>query len=443
MTPASRLQAAIDVLDEINSGNRPADGTIAAYFRGRRYIGSKDRKSIAHQVWRILRNRAKLIWALNADHATARLLVLGDLVMNEQKTVDGTAGHFSGEHYEPEPLSAYERKTAQRLEKIDFSKAPKEVQLELPKWLLLKFEKAFGDAAHQELEALSVEAPLDLRANTLKTTRDEVIAKLTAEELAPTPMPYSPSGVRLPARINLGTHKGFQDGIFEVQDEASQLCTMLVDAKPGMAVMDLCAGAGGKTLGIAATMQNKGRIVACDISVGRLERSKLRLRRAGAHNATLRILEDNDKWLRRQEGVFDRVLVDAPCSGTGAWRRNPDARWRLETENLVNLKATQDAVLEQAAPLVKIGGRLIYATCSLLPEENTERVTQFLAHHPEYKALPVGDVWRAVFGTEPVTKDDFLTLTPLRHGTDGFFVAILERLPDTPNDATTSDQGET
>jgi 16S rRNA (cytosine967-C5)-methyltransferase len=429
VTPASRLQAAIDLIGDIFAADRPADATISAYFRGRRYIGAKDRKAIAHQVWRILRTRAKLAYALKADHATARLLVLADLIAAENKTVDGTAGHFSGEKYEPEPLSGYERKTAQRVEKFDFTKAPREVRFELPEWLLAKFDKAFGADADKELAALSAEAALDLRANTLKNTRDAVREQLVGEGLEPQLTPFAPTGLRLDARVNLGSHKGFQDGLFEVQDEASQLCALLVDAQPGMAVLDLCAGAGGKTLAIAARMQNKGRIVACDVSVPRLERSKLRLRRAGAHNATLRILEENDKWVRRQEGMFDRVLVDAPCSGTGAWRRNPDARWRLGTANLVNLKATQDAVLDQAAPLVKPGGRLIYATCSLLPEENSERIAQFLARNSAFKVLPVGDVWRTVLGTEPPTADDFLTLTPARHGTDGFFVAVMERVP--------------
>ncbi len=434
MTPASRLQAAIDAIGEVLGADRPADATIAAYFRGRRYIGAKDRKAIAHQVWRILRTRAKLTWALSADHATPRLLVLGDLIAAENKTVNGTAAHFSGEKYEPEPLSAYERKIAARVEAVDFTKAPREVQFELPEWLLAKFDKAFGAEADKELAALGQEAPLDLRANVLKINRDDLIAKLTAEELSPQPTPRAPDGVRLDSRINLGTHAGFRDGLFEVQDEASQLCAVLVAAAPGMAVLDLCAGAGGKTLAIAATMQNKGRLVACDVSVPRLERSKLRLRRAGVNNTTLRILEENDKWMRRQAGMFDRVLVDAPCSGTGAWRRNPDARWRLATSNLVNLKATQDGVLDQAAPLVKPGGRLIYATCSLLPEENSERIAQFLARNDAFRVLPVADVWRAQLSPlgsgEAPTSEDFLTLTPARHGTDGFFVAILERKAD-------------
>jgi len=366
---------------------------------------------------------------MKAD-VTPRLFVIADLIYAEHKSVDALTGPFSGAKYEPEPMSGHERRTAERVAATNWDTAPRTVRYEVPDWLLERFDRAFGELADSELAALGLEAGLDLRVNTLKATRDDVLERLSAEDLAPTFTPYSPLGLRLPARIALGSHTGFQEGIFEVQDEASQLCALLVNAQPGMAVLDLCAGAGGKTLAMAASMGNKGRIVACDVSVGRLERSKLRLRRAGAHNATLRILEDNDKWLRRQEGAFDRVLVDASCSGTGAWRRNPDARWRLATSNLVNLKDTQDAVLEQAAPLVKAGGRLIYATCSLLPEENGERVTQFLKRHDTYKIVPAAAAWTQAALPEPCpVTEPFLTLTPARNGTDGFFVAVLERAP--------------
>ena len=328
----------------------------------------------------------------------------------------------------PSPLAANEKRMVERVASRNDSEMPREVRLEVPWWLLPKLDEAFGAAADAELAALGQEAPLDLRVNTLKATRDAVLASLRAEDLKAEPTPISPLGVRLPARISLGDHAGFRDGLFEVQDEASQTCAHLVNAQPGMAVMDLCAGAGGKTLSIAGFMQNKGRLIACDVSVGRLERSKLRLRRAGVHNATLRVLEDNDKWIKRQAGSFDRVLVDAPCSGTGAWRRNPDARWHLKPENLESLRLVQEQVLEQGAGLVKLGGRLIYATCSLLPEENAVRVEGFLATHPQFKALPIQEIWKDVLAAPCPTTDTFLTLTPHRNATDGFFVAVLERV---------------
>ena len=428
MTPAARVQAAIELLDEVLDTNRPADGVLSAYFRNRRYIGAGDRRSISEQIWRILRHRARLTWALGTDHPSGRLFVAANMVRGEGKTVDAVAGLYSGAKNGPSPLVAHEKPMVERVTARDDSNMPREVKFELPWWLLQKFDAAFGADADPELAALNVEAALDLRVNALKSTRPAMMALLKEEDHTPQETPLSPLGIRLAARISLGDHKGFKDGLFEVQDEASQLCAQLVDAKPGVAVMDLCAGAGGKTLAIAGTMGNKGRLIACDVSVGRLERSKLRLRRAGVHNATLRILEDTDKWIKRQAGSFDRVLVDAPCTGTGAWRRNPDARWHLTPENLVSLAATQTQVLEQGACLVKLGGRLIYSTCSLLPEENQERIAAFLAAHPSFKVLPVTDVWPQVLTAPCPATGPYLTLSPHRTGTDGFFVAILERV---------------
>ncbi len=428
MTPAARLQAAIELLDEVLGTDRAADGVISAYFRARRFIGSSDRRAINDQIWRILRHRARLTWGLGTDHPSGRLFVAANLVRGEGKSIDAVAGLYSGAKNGPSPLAANEKRMVERVASRNDSEMPREVRLEVPWWLLPKLDEAFGAAADAELAALGQEAPLDLRVNTLKATRDAVLASLRAEDLKAEPTPISPLGVRLPARISLGDHAGFRDGLFEVQDEASQTCAHLVNAQPGMAVMDLCAGAGGKTLSIAGFMQNKGRLIACDVSVGRLERSKLRLRRAGVHNATLRVLEDNDKWIKRQAGSFDRVLVDAPCSGTGAWRRNPDARWHLKPENLESLRLVQEQVLEQGAGLVKLGGRLIYATCSLLPEENAVRVEGFLATHPQFKALPIQEIWKDVLAAPCPTTDTFLTLTPHRNATDGFFVAVLERV---------------
>lgn len=429
MMPAARIQAAIELLDEVLATDRPADGVLSAYFRTRRFIGAKDRRAVSDQVWRVLRYRARLTWALGTDAPDARLLVAANLVRGESKSIDAVAGFFSGAKNAPVPLSVNEKRMVERANTQNTGDAPRAIKFECPAWLLEKLDAAFGEDADREILALGQEAALDLRANTLKAARDDVLASLKSEGLDATPTPLSPIGVRLPARIALGAHAGFQNGLFEVQDEAAQICAQLIDARPGQAVIDLCAGAGGKTLAIAASMANKGRLVACDVSVGRLERSKLRLRRAGVHNATLRILEEPDKWLKRQAGTFDHVLVDAPCSGTGAWRRNPDARWHFSPENLENLTATQDQLLDRAARLVKPGGQMIYATCSLLTEENTERVQAFLARSDKFQARPIPEVWQAVFGTPCPSNDPFLTLTPARHGTDGFFVAILNRVP--------------
>lgn len=279
------------------------------------------------------------------------------------------------------------------------------------------------------------EAPVDLRVNTLKThDRETALAALAAEGVEASVTDLSPLGLRLPAgRVNLPATKAFKDGLVEVQDEGSQLVALLTDARPGMAVVDFCAGAGGKTLGLAANMANKGRLIACDVSAGRLERSAARLKRAGAHNVTRRVLtSESDKWIKRHAKGFDRVLVDAPCTGTGTWRRNPDARWRLSPEQLDDLTSRQASILDSARRLVKPGGRLVYATCSLLPEENTNQIEAFLARWKDaegWRPLSIAEVWETAAGTPcPVDADaTTLSLTPARHGTDGFFTAVLQR----------------
>jgi 16S rRNA (cytosine967-C5)-methyltransferase len=430
MTPTARVQDTVDLIDKILISPKPADGVVLAFFRGRKFVGAKDRRAISDAAWRIQRHRARLMWMLGTGEPNARLLVIADLISNEGMNVDRVAGLFSGARFGPPPLTSNERRMAERVaSQAGRADIPRAVKLEVPHWLLPKLDEAFGPAADVEVAALGDEAALDLRVNTLKAERESVLNQLAEEGHAPEVTLLSPLGLRVRSRMNLGSHKGFRDGLFEVQDEASQLCAMLVDARPGQAVLDLCAGAGGKTLAIAAQMHNKGRIVACDVATGRLIRSKQRLRRAGVHNATLRILEgEHDKWLKRQKNVFDRVLVDAPCSGVGSWRRNPDHRWRLQPQDLINLAGVQTRVLDQAAPLVKPGGRLIYATCSLLPEENEGRVREFLARDPRFKPMPWKSVWAAtVKSAPPAVESDFLTLTPHRNRCDGFFVAILER----------------
>jgi 16S rRNA (cytosine967-C5)-methyltransferase len=431
MTPAARVQDTIELIDRILQAARPADGVVLSFFRGRKFVGSKDRRAISDQAWRIQRNHARLGWLLGTEGPNARLLVLADMIANDGMTLDRAAGLFSGARFGPGKLSENERRMGHRVEEYAArTEMPRAVKLEVPFWILPKLDEAFGKSADAEITALGTEAALNLRANTLKSDREQVLNLLSEEGHVAEVALLSPLGLKIRARMNLAANKHFRNGLFEVQDEASQICAMLVDAKPGQAVLDLCAGAGGKTLAIAAQMQNKGRIVACDVATGRLIRSKQRLRRSGVHNATLRILEgEHDKWLKRQKEMFDRVLVDAPCSGVGSWRRNPDARWRLSPENLENLAIVQDKVLDQAAPLVKKGGRLIYATCSLLPEENQARIDAFLARDKRFKVVPWQGVWASTVKTPPPAWDQpCLTLSPARNGTDGFFVAILERV---------------
>jgi 16S rRNA (cytosine967-C5)-methyltransferase len=302
---------------------------------------------------------------------------------------------------------------------------PDAVRLEIPDWLLPRLLARFGPTLPAEMAAMDTNAPLDLRVNLLKSTREQARAALAAEGWDALPTPWSPWGLRIEGRRPVTSGPTFQSGLVEIQDEGSQLVAALVDAHPGMRVADWCAGAGGKTLALAGAMQNRGQIVACDVSSSRLEGAVRRLRRAGAHNVERHLIEPGDKWAKRRAGTFDRVLVDAPCTGTGTWRRNPDARLRLTERDLADLVPKQALILDAARGLVRKGGRLVYASCSLLEEENEAQVSAFLDRHADFVLLPLQRVWTA---SPPPCSGDFLSLTPARHHTDGFFAAVLERV---------------
>jgi 16S rRNA (cytosine967-C5)-methyltransferase len=273
----------------------------------------------------------------------------------------------------------------------------------------------------------------------LKADRETARRALAAEHILAEPTPWSPLGLRLKHRAPLAATEAFKEGLIEVQDEGSQLAALLADARPGMRVVDFCAGAGGKTLALAARMQNRGKLVACDVSAWRLERAGQRLRRAGISNVERRPLSsERDPWVKRHaakasEGGFDRVFVDAPCLGIGSWRRNPDGKWRATPQDLAELVPRQRDILASAARLVKSRGRLIYVTCSLLREENEAQAEAFLAAHPDFSLYPVARAWEETIGGQSPAGNDHLRLTPARHGTDGFFAAIFERRKDEPD----------
>jgi 16S rRNA (cytosine967-C5)-methyltransferase len=274
-------------------------------------------------------------------------------------------------------------------------------------------------------------APVDLRVNILKSTRDEAQRQLASERIDAKPMPFSPWGLRCAPQTNVSSTAAFRAGLVEFQDEGSQLAAFLVDARAGMQVLDFCAGTGGKSLALGAAMHNRGHLVACDPSPVRLARAKLRLKRSGVENAErVPLPPADDKWMRKRYARFDRVLVDAPCSGTGSWRRNPDLRWSPRAADIDELIAVQDAILARAANFVKPGGRLIYATCSLLHRENDERVSRFLQTHAAFAPLDARTVWRDISDRPwPCDAETVLRLSPARHGTDGFFAAVLQRKP--------------
>jgi 16S rRNA (cytosine967-C5)-methyltransferase len=428
MTPGARLQAAIDILSAMQESPGAGDHALRSYLRGRRYIGSKDRRDITTRVWRVVRQRAALTWRLQTAKLDPRRAVLTDSLLHDDLDLEALAQMCSGENYDAASLSGDDRDALIAALARSETGMPAHVAAECPEWLWPYFTDLYGDDAEQELRALSEEAPVDLRVNTLKGDRAAAQAALEAEGLQTERTPWSPLGLRLAGRTTLGNSEAFADGRVEVQDEGSQLASLLVDAQPEHEVLDLCAGGGGKTLAMAAAMGGQGRIVAADTDAGRLNRAKPRLKRAGVYNATIRVLDPaNTNWLHKRRKSFDRVLVDAPCSGAGAWRRSPDARWSLTPKDLSRYIDIQDRVLAQGGRMTKPGGRLIYVTCSLLRQENEDRVEQFLERHEHFRALSCGDVWKAVLGTRYPGRGKFLRLSPRRHGTDGFFVAVLQR----------------
>ncbi len=434
MTPAARIAAAIDLLAAIEATRaRPADAVANDYFRARRFIGGGDRRAVSDRVWQVLRTRRRLDWWLRADAsrgasgATARLLVAASLLL-EGGALGGVASAFSGGRFAPAPLDPAELATLRRLEghTLDHRGMPDAVRLEVPDWLHARLAARLGPALEDELQALLQPAPLDLRVNLLKTTLEAAQAALAAEGLDAVATRFSPWGLRIANRRPVTTGPAFQSGLIEIQDEGSQLVAALADARPGQRVCDFCAGAGGKTLALAMTIANRGQLAACDTSPARLENAVRRLRRAGVSNVERHLLAPGDKWTKRRTQSFDRVLVDAPCTGTGTWRRNPDARQRLTEADLAELTARQAAILDAAAPLVRKHGRMVYATCALLEEENEAQVMRFLARHPGFSLVPLARAWP--FDGAPPCGGDFLTLTPARHGTDGFFAVVLEQL---------------
>lgn len=434
MTPAARLAAAIDLLAAVEaSPRRPADGIANDFFRARRYIGSSDRRNVSDRAWGVIRQRLRLAWHFGAVGETrpgARLLVAGHLLVAEGWVIDGIAQNFSGERFCAGPLTEHELAVLKKLEgrPLIHPEMPEGPRLNLPEWALPGLKARFGDALAKEAEAMEEAAPLDLRANLLKGTRDLVLAALAGEGVPASITPLSPWGLRVADRRPVGATKAYLEGLVEVQDEGSQLIALLTDAKPGMRVADYCAGAAGKTLAIAATMDNKGHIVACDVSATRLEGAGKRLRRAGVHNAERHLLAAGDKWRKRNSRKFDRVLVDAPCTGSGTWRRNPDARIRTNARDLSELVLKQAAILDDASELVRPGGRLVYATCSLLPEEDEVQVERFLQRHPDFEAVPVPGLWAGLApGVTAPVEADCMALSPARHGTDGFFAAVMQR----------------
>jgi 16S rRNA (cytosine967-C5)-methyltransferase len=390
MTPAARLAAAIEIVGLLRETNQPADRLMRDYFRTRRFAGSKDRRAIAERVFGLYRHRAHYAWRMGGDDP--RRLAIASLLVEGASPDD----YFIG-GYGPAPLSEDERAVIAATP----GPAPLWVEGEFPQFLQAELQRAFGDRLLTEMAAFQQRAPVDLRVSTLKAVRDDVLAQLRADGFVAEPTAHTRDGIRCQPGVSLTNHSLFETGAFEIQDEAAQMAVALAEAKPGMRVLDLAAGAGGKSLALAAAMQNRGEIIAADVRGPALAELERRAVRAGASIIKTHLLGD------LPQGAFDLVFLDAPCSGSGTWRRQPEAKWRLTPARLAELMATQDGLLDLAANLAP---RLIYATCSILPCENQDRAAAFAARHPQFSKLP----------------NDFKA-SPAGTGTDGFYAAIFLR----------------
>jgi 16S rRNA (cytosine967-C5)-methyltransferase len=428
MTPGARVAAAIEALDDIVARRRPAQDALKDWGLAHRFAGSKDRAAISGLVFDALRRKASATWIMQDE--TSRAIVLGALRLQRGLSFEEIGSLCSGEGHSPPPLSDSER---EHLLTGSLDAAPLPVAADIHDWLAPHFLTAFGDRAIEEGRALAERAPVDLRANRLKATRDKALAAMAHLNAEPTP--FSPIGLRIAPGADgrgpaLAAEAALAKGLVEIQDEGSQLASLLCAAKPGEQVLDLCAGGGGKTLALAAEMENRGQIYATDTDGRRLMPIYARLERANARNVQVRAPRGGADILGDLRRRCDLVLIDAPCTGTGTWRRNPDAKWRIRLGALAERIKAQDELLTRAADFAKPSGRIVYVTCSVLRDENEDRVSAFLQTHPQF-ALQSAEVMiaRAELATlQPFAKNDIgLRLSPATTHTDGFYVAMLMR----------------
>jgi 16S rRNA (cytosine967-C5)-methyltransferase len=427
MRLAGRVAAAIQILTEVFGQHRPASEALRDWGKAHRFAGSTDRHAIGTLVYDALRRKQTA--ASRMGDGRPRALALGVLRDVWGLEVEAIAT-LAGEQHGPGALTEAELTALNRTMRDDL---PVHVAGDFPEWLVPHFTKVFGDRAAAEGHALASRAPIDMRVNTLKAKRVEVLAALARHGAVAGPL--SPLAIRIAApgpetrNINVEVEPSHGLGQFEVQDAASQIAALMAGAAPGELVADICAGAGGKTLALAATMKNQGRLIAHDTDKHRLRPIFERMTRAGVSNIEVIAAQDGNKLT--SFGSFDCVLIDAPCSGSGAWRRKPDAKWRLAEPQLRQRQKDQWEVMARGAYLVKQGGRMIYITCSVLAEENTDQIKGFLDRNPDFRIIPYAEQWAKTIGGEaPISADgrtDTLLLTPASHGTDGFFIAVLEK----------------
>lgn len=440
MKYSAQIQAAIEILKDMAENHRPADRVIAYYFKQNRYIGGKDKKAISESVYGVLRHRGFLDWALEGVGVplSPRTRLASWLLLRQGEKDLRTI--FDGDKYAPQKLWRTEKPLIEIKKFVSQNKKdmPFSARFNMPEWLAPMLQEAIPDDLPKLATAMTEQAPADLRINTLKTNKETLQKNLEDEGCQLSVAPFVANALRLVERKNLFAFEAFKQGFFEVQDTGSQLIAALCDAEPGHKVTDFCAGAGGKTLALAAQMENKGMLTAADIIPPKLAELKKRLKRAGVDNTTLKELSsESDNWVKRHKSTQDVVLLDVPCSGSGVWRRNPDAKWNLTPEGLEELCQIQQRILRSASRLVKKGGRLVYATCSLLPPENQHQIQTFLADMNQFKIIPATQVWQKLEASgklnEPcpaqaITPEGCLQLRPDTTNTDGFFITIMERV---------------
>lgn len=418
MHPNALLELATDLLHKVLQFDSPADRVVSDFFRANRTLGQRERHTLAETTYTVLRQR------LLYQH----LAQSGKGEMERRLAVLAWQGN---EGFLRAALSEHEQQWLAQVQAVDRSALPEKLRHNLPEWLADTLKAQLGDEFWPLVESLNENAPLDLRVNTFKAKREDVAKALSDARIDAQPTPHSPWGLRVQGKPALNKLDVFARGDVEVQDEGSQLLALLTDPKRGEMVVDFCAGAGGKTLALGAAMRNTGRLYAFDTSGHRLAALKPRLARSGLSNVyPAQIAHERDERIKRLAGKIDRVLVDAPCSGLGTLRRNPDLKWRQSPQSIEELRSKQTAILASAARLVKPGGRLVYATCSVLEQENEAVVAEFTATHgKDFKLLQVAELLEKahVQGASGLVRDAFLRLWPHRHGTDGFFAAAWER----------------
>jgi len=429
MRLGGRLQAAIEVLDDIDNRKRPAGDALKDWGLSHRFAGSGDRAAIGNLVYDCLRRRTSLSFL--AGEADNKALVFSLLVngwkMGEAELRETlNADKFAPELPSPEDFAA--------MSKRDLANAELHVQADIPQWCVPSFEANFEEDWLQEARAFAERPPLDIRVNTLKSGRDKVLKQLGRKEAVPTTI--ARHGIRIRSdkpfarQPNLQAEEAFQKGRFEIQDEGSQIMADLVYARPGESILDYCAGAGGKTLALSAIMENRGQVHAYDADKSRLAPIHERLKRAGSRNVQVHAPNSDMSAL---VGKMHKVVIDAPCTGSGTWRRRPDAKWRYDEKNLETRVEQQEEVLGEAAVFVRPGGHFVYITCSVFPEENENQVYTFTQDNPEFEIVSAGEVWEDLFGYDkpsPWSSDMMtVTLTPASTHTDGFFFCVMERKP--------------